>query len=83
MTTEVLKQALEALEMIEEYGAPTLLSGVKVRDSAAALRTAISQPDCRGCELIFVRGDGCHQPDCTNGDKFQALPKVVLYKVTK
>ena len=46
-----------------------------------------SQPDCRGCKnLETVEGDDdwehyCAHP-CTNGDKFQALPKVVLYKVT-
>jgi hypothetical protein len=45
------------------------------------------QPDCRGCNT-FMPGDdlykdGCNAASvCTNGDKFQVLPKVVLYKVT-
>ena len=57
------------------------------QESITTLRQAISQPDCRGCDS-FVYGDdlykdGCNAASvCTNGDKFQALPKVMLYKVT-
>jgi hypothetical protein len=47
---------------------------------------ALTKPkpiDCRGCEHYY----NCKlrvgtATDCTNGDKFQALPKVMLYMVT-
>jgi hypothetical protein len=86
MTIEVMKQTLEALEQITS---PLHVSeAIRIGTAQAALRQAISQPDCRGCEhsLRSVSGKtlikNVQCDDCTNGDKFQALPKVVLYKVT-
>jgi hypothetical protein len=78
MTIEVMKSALEALESIE--------NPVEVTDAITALRQAISQPDCRGCRDhltgICLRERFDEPTDCTNGDKFQALAPVRLYKVT-
>ena len=77
MTIEVMKQALDCL--VRKDYRPDL--------AIVTLRQAISQPDCRGCEHV----EGFDTPfcglerqfgRCTNGDKFQPLPKVVLYKVT-
>jgi len=39
-----MQQALDAISLIEEYGAPTLLAGVKARDAAQALREALAHP---------------------------------------
>ena len=83
MTTAVLKQALEALEGLFS-GKRNDNRAYELSAAIAALRHEISQPDCRGCRwYIPVDGSSCWHPECTNGDKFQALPKVVLYKVTK
>ena len=83
MTIEVMKQAVDALEKsIDNFPA-----NAQHQNAITSLRQAISQPDCRGCKnLETVEGDDdwehyCAHP-CTNGDKFQAMPKVVLYKVT-
>jgi hypothetical protein len=58
-------------------------SGPLIRPECGNMRRqAISQPDCRGCKnfgLCYFSAEGLI---CTNGDKFQALPKVMLYKVT-
>jgi hypothetical protein len=35
-------------------------------------------PDCRTCVHIAVRKDNCFQ-GCTNGDKYQPAPRVVLW----
>ena len=79
MTIEVMKQALKSLselpncDSVEDYG-----HHYEIVETA--LRQAISQPDCRNCRHCV---NGCILDEgCTNGDKFQALPKVMLYKVT-
>jgi len=83
MTIEVMKQALEALESVAD-GAE---NPMETRAAITALRQAISQPYCQLCDT-FVPGDdlykdGCNAASvCTNGDKFQALAPVRLYKVT-
>jgi hypothetical protein len=59
-----------------------------MREEAAKVCDEIGQPDCRGCEYAYRAASGrvlvCNLEcdDCTNGDKFQALPKVMIYKVT-
>jgi hypothetical protein len=79
MTIEVMKQALQSLLELaycdsgEEYG-----HYYEIVETA--LRQAISQPDCRGCAQLH--SDELCQLGCTNGDKFQALAPVRLYKVT-
>jgi hypothetical protein len=65
---------------------------VNLETEIIVLRQAISQPDCRGCVHFFTSAElgecddvegGCYLAGiCTNGDEFQALPKVMLYKVT-
>ena len=60
---------------------------VNLETEIAAMRQAISQPDCRNCEWAMTDEDGEIEASefcktCTNGDKFQALPKIMLYKVT-
>ena len=94
MTIEVMKQAADALEKItRHFGIRRLyasnLKDTEVRGEAhkaiTALRQAISQPDCRWCEWVMVDENDalyCDVGGCTNGDKFQALAPVRLYKVT-
>ncbi len=91
MTIEVMKQALEALYGLFESGGVAVwrLGGSAApRDAITALRQAISQPDCRGCEYalrtasVRIRVLDLECDYCTIGDKFQAMPKVMLYKVT-
>jgi N-acetyl-beta-hexosaminidase len=36
-------------------------------------------PDCRTCDKAWLNHRGCSQ-DCTNGDKYQPAPKVVLWR---
>ena len=88
MTIEVMKLAVDALESVAD-GAE---NPMETRAAITALRQAISQPDCRGCEHFFTTDElgedddvegGCYLMGlCTNGDKFQALAPVRLYKVT-
>jgi len=92
MTIEVMKQALEALEINrimakDANGNYTReVTPKKITDAITALRQVISLPDCRLCAIAERAGediyfvDDCK--DCTNGDKFQALAPVRLYKVT-
>ena len=52
-----------------------------------ALRQAISQPNCRGCLDYLSEDDfGPEQcacvHSCINGNKYQALPVIRLYKAT-
>jgi len=88
MTIKVMKQAKEALGCGRIMAADAdgnytrEVTPKVVTDAIAALDQAISQPDCRGCKnfgLCYFSAEGLI---CTNGDKFQALPKVMLYKVT-
>ena len=65
----------------------TPTNGVKQTVSGKDSDTAPVKPvDCRGCLHIdrYGYGDGCSaRGTCTDFDKFQALPPVVLTKVTK
>ena len=92
MTQEVLKQALEALEYaVMSAGGETGCDHHKnicfclENKAITALRTAISQPDCRGCKrFVYCENRFDDEPlyeNCTNGDRFVALPIVKLYKV--
>jgi hypothetical protein len=86
MTNDPIKLAIEALSLVEEYGAPTLLTGVKVRDAVIALSSI--KPDCRGCKFRIFMGLGgdavcVNGEPCENGDKYQPLPFIQFYKVTK
>jgi hypothetical protein len=79
--TDPIKRAIEALSLVEEYGAPTLLTGVKVRDAAIALRNI--KPDCRVCSN-YPRVTGSHLlacETCTNYDKFTQMQPVCLTKI--
>jgi hypothetical protein len=79
MTIEVMKQAMEALEQITS---PLHVSeAIRIGTAQAALRQAISRPDCKGCRHYGV--DHCRSTvQCVNGDMFSAPIAVKLYKVT-
>ena len=94
MNQAVLKQALEALQTARKEMRDWHFEHPAIKEidaSITALRTAIRLADCRECANYIVQsGEGaCALPtiitpaSCTNGDKFVALSKVVLYKVTK
>jgi hypothetical protein len=51
------------------------------REAFAALQAA--QPDCRTCEHLidsYSKSDCDSIEDCTNGDKYQPAPAVVLWR---
>jgi hypothetical protein len=91
MTIETDKLALAALERVDYFIDCEHPAMQGVKSAITALRQAISQPDCRGClharhgytsEREFVIEDVPLCKDCTNGDKFQPMEPVRLYKVT-
>ena len=86
MTLEVMKHALDALEILNLRGGILADYEDVCTNAIAAMRQAISQPDCRWCTSVaFCSSRFSNEKmfeDCTNGDKFQALTPVRLYKVT-
>jgi hypothetical protein len=77
--TDPIKLAIEALEKSQDL----FPSIGRNRLALAALRSI--KPDCRGCNGIYQYQEDdvqyCARP-CTNGDKFQALAPVYLYRRT-
>jgi hypothetical protein len=81
MTIEVMKQAVDALESVAE-GAE---NPMETRAAITALRQAISQPDCTNCYAFHANFGECDYEKaypCINGNKFDPMPKVLLYMVT-
>ena len=83
---EVVQKAIDALEYASRFVYENCVYEGAVKDHENAvydLRAALAAPatvDCRGC-------DDCHSmvlcTRCIDGDKFNALPIVRKYKVTK
>lgn len=46
------------------------------------LRAQLEAPDCRTCVCYYTDdvGPACLKNGCTNGDKYQPEPKVVLWR---
>jgi len=58
------------------------------RNAAGTLRAALdapANPPCQMCRNYYVEESGkyCIKANCTDFDKFQALPPISLTKVTK
>ena len=54
----------------------------ELEDGDCTVGPKAAQPDCRNCEWIAENDAGhvCLQSVCTNGDKYEAAPKVVLWR---
>jgi hypothetical protein len=83
---EITEQMIEAAESIEDLyrrGTPDTWRKVYLAMWTAAPHDRPAQPDCRTCRHSVNTG---YEPlhcvstdDCTNGDKYQEAPKVVLW----
>lgn len=85
---EVVQQALDALDVAQSLCESWKSNHhSKMLTTYNALRAALDAPakpvDCRGCANIAHREEGCLLGNCTDFDKFTALPPIVLTKVTK
>jgi hypothetical protein len=85
--TDALSIAKELLEPVEGFPEPTRLEVMAAEQlwlqhaHILRLESALNnaQPDCRTCH--YFRDLECiNEIDCTNGDKYQPAPKVVLWR---
>ncbi len=66
-----------------EHGKQSKALAKRIADYAFESRQQPAQPDCRTCDY-YVKFEGCTRNEkfgrCTNGDKYEAAPKVVLWR---